>query len=107
LERGILWQHCTAFLFYFCGRVGAVSFCPFSLSFDAPTKNKAALPKIRWCFVAFSHYREKKGVNEYVIATKVSFYNIFILQPKFTLVYTLFSMVTRQKDIFGSVCMHV
>jgi len=53
------------------------------------------LPKIRRCFVAF-FITKKNGVDGYVIARKVSFYTIFILHPKFTLIYTLFSMVTRK-----------
>jgi len=51
---------------------------------------RVSLQKIRHCFVAFFHYRQKKCVNGYVIATKLSFYKIFRLQPEFTLVYMLF-----------------
>jgi len=54
-----------------------------------PTENKTV-------FRGFFLLHRKKGEREYVIARKVSFYTIFILQPKFTLVYTLFSIVTRQ-----------
>jgi len=59
----------------------------------SPTKNKTVL-------CGFFSLQRKKGVNGYVIARKVSFYTIFTLQPKFTLVYTLFLMVTlRGKKI--------
>jgi len=57
----------------------------------SPTENKMV-------FCGFFSLQRKKGVNGSVIATKVPLYNIFRLKPKFTLVYTLFSMVMQQKD---------
>jgi len=56
---------------------------------SSPTKNKTVFPR-------YFSLQRKKGENEYIIAAKVTFFIIFRLQPKFTPVSTLFSMVMPQ-----------
>jgi len=49
-------------------------------------------------FRRYFSLQRKKGENEYIIAAKVTFFAVFRLQAKFTLVSTLFLMVMQHYD---------